>query len=329
MSTSTPVIAPFYNDDEVEDLSMVNSAIAASNLPQSVITYAQQAEAQEGEAVVGVLVVDASGSMEEVRQATVDGLQLFREALMKSHERRKMHIRVILFNNKSAPWEPHGPGSPFLTLLDGDDAFMPEITLSFFRPNGLTALYAAVQEGVAAVDLLARALKEEGYDVRRVVAVVSDGFDNRSPAAVLAQLRAFVQRCVLQEGWAFLFFGLISETLLRLVADEMGMTVPTDPAEREAFSERIFRCIACKSDAEIEKAILRIDRESVLGGMGFPDSMVMAFPQDPENVRDAIGVKLSSTFVKASSGGITTGASLKSQVPDPNAVPPSSPGSFV
>ena len=210
MSNATNTLAPGgFDEDVVDDQQQLIASVAGNNLPSSVVAYAQQAEGSEGEAVAGVIVIDGSGSMQKVRKAVIEGFNTLRKVLRTSHERRKMHLRVIIFNSKVNAWEPYGSASPFLTPLEGDPSELPEFTDVVYVPYGATALYKAALEGLAAVEILAKEFEDAGYDVRRVIAVISDGFDNMSSKEDLAQLRKAVQRRTFLEKYTFLFYGII------------------------------------------------------------------------------------------------------------------------
>lgn len=312
MSGNAQVVAPFYDDDTVDDQQMVLGTIAGAHLPQAIVSYAQQAETQEGEATALVVVVDMSGSLSGKAQAVRKGLNAFREVLMKSHERRKMHIRVILFNNKWKAWEPHGPDVPFMTALKGDPHCLPEITEQVYYPSGTTMIYEPVRQGTAACELLAAALEKDGNDVRRVVVVVSDGFDNESAPGHREQLKTYVATKALSEKWSFQFYGFMDENLRDMMASNMGLVLHND-AEREALDLRIFQCVACENDPEVEQAMKRLDPQTVVGGMGFLKTMVQAFPSDPDTLMSVLGFRMSSSVLRASAGKIKAAVPLAAQ----------------
>jgi hypothetical protein len=333
MDKNKQIISPFYSDDDEEAGQIIIAGLSSSNLPSAIIATAADASTQEGEAVAGVIIIDASSTMHPNREAVVDGMNIFREAIIKSHERRKMHLMIIFFDSEAKIWKPYGEDQPFMTAVEGDPLCIPKFTLDIYNMDqfhAMTALYGADLIGMASADLLAKAMEEEqGADVRQVITTIGDGFDNSSQKGNLAQVRKLNNIKALREDYLTMFYGLISPALRLGVASSIpgtDLSSMTDP-EIEEFDERIFKAIACKGgDTEMEKAITNIEDRGELGGMGIPENMVAVFPSDAEEIRKMIGIKMSTTFIRGTRGQINANVPIKQQGdPDPN----TPPGSFV
>ena len=319
MSEKQNQIAPFY--DEEDEVQIITAGLAGSTLPSRVTSLAKTAHSQEGEAVIGVIVIDASSTMYPNRQAVVDGLREFREAVMKSHERRKMHLMVIIFDGKTHVWKPHGADVDFMTVVEGDDHLLPEFTLEMYNMDphsAMTAVYSASLEGISSIDLFSSVVEEDrGWDTRQILVVVGDGFDNSSDKGHLAKLRKLVTTRRLRENWTGIFFGIVSNELREAVAANLaGAGELRSPEQKKEFDTRLFRAIACGDDADMEKAIRFVEKRGELGGMGFHENMVMAFPDDPDEIRKLLGVRMSSTFIRASQGKIVATQPIGEQITD-------------
>ncbi len=333
------VVVPFYDGDEADLAQAITAGVAASALPTVVAQSAATAQSSEGEAIVGAIVIDRSGSLEKKKLAVVEGVRLFRTAVMKSTERRKMQLAVLFFNHGVAEWNPFGTPDPFMSMVEGHARCMPELAEAAYKPSGSTALYKAYLQAVASCDLMAKSVEESlGVDVRQVIIGVGDGFDNNSTKDDLMHLRSIIKRRRLQENWTGMFFGICDPEMLEAVATLVGRSWHGMAAdEQKAFELEVFRAVGCGTeDKRLAKAINAIahgNTHANMGqfgnddvGMGLSENLVETFPSDGDEIRDMIGVKMSSTFIRASQGKITANVPLAQQMATPD---PAGSGSFV
>lgn len=324
------VVAPLYDDeDDPNVVQAITSGLASSNLPNKIMHLASTAPTQENEAIVGVVVIDASSTMYPNREAVVEAMNIFRAQLMKSKERRKMSVMIIFFDSEVRVWKPwltQGDDTSFMTVVEGDPHCMPEFTSDVYNMDpryAMTALYDATLEGMASADLMASAIADDeegqGADVRQICILVGDGFDNSSRRGSLTHCRNLITARALRENAAVIFFGIISDELRGQVATKLGINLSgRSPEEIEEFNDRIFQTIAFGADSEIETAIRAIEGRGELGGMGIPKTMVMTFPSDPEEIQGQLGIKMSSTFIKGTAGQIKATQPLKQQIAGPD-----------
>jgi len=137
------------------------------------------------------IVLDKSGSMESVRQATIDGFNRFR------HDQLEMGgdalVSLTLFDSVVAEV---CSAVPLRELTDLDR--------TTYRPDGMTALYDAVGAAIARTDALiaTKAVQPE----RVLFAIITDGQENASHtyerAAIFDMVRAHEEA-----GWSFVFLG--------------------------------------------------------------------------------------------------------------------------
>ena len=137
------------------------------------------------------IVLDKSGSMESVRQATIDGFNRFR------HDQLEMGgdalVSLTLFDSVVAEV---CSAVPLRELTDLDR--------TTYRPDGMTALYDAVGAAIARTDAL---IATKVVQPERVLfAIITDGQENASHtherAAVFDMVRTHEEA-----GWSFVFLG--------------------------------------------------------------------------------------------------------------------------
>lgn len=116
------------------------------------------------------IVTDVTGSVsgfeDVLRNAVIDAVH----ACGKSPRADNLLVRFTTFN--TAIQEVHG----FKTLRQID----PQKDYAPFRCDGMTALYDAVKESIAATNEYAKVLTDNDFDVNGIVFIITDGMDNRS-----------------------------------------------------------------------------------------------------------------------------------------------------
>lgn len=331
MSNVKSIIAPFYDDDDNQagTTAIITAAVAASSVPSFIMSNASTSQAAGGQAVIGGILVDRSGSREALSGAITQGLNAFRNKLMKTSQRRVMNLRIAGFNHGYLPWEPLStPTKPvsFMTLLDGTQKCMPEVKT--LRMGGSTALYESSLTMLGEIDLYGRKVQdEEGHDVRRVMVIDSDGFDTDGDISTLLNLQKTIKGYMVGETWTVMFFGqmddLYLERIARFLSKNFGSMSDADKLE---LAQQVYTVVASgtKHHPDVARAIESVTRElqgrsTVLhtDGMGIPASMVMVYTSASDDVIDALGLKMSSSFIKASAGKINVNISLAQQAATP------------
>lgn len=137
------------------------------------------------------IVLDKSGSMEPLADATIEG-----------------------FNRFKAEQTEAGPDAVVsLTLFDGEVnevcsavplRELPDLDAGVYRPEGCTALYDAVAHAIGRTrELLAAATVTPD---RVLVAIITDGEENASRTTGRAAVFDMIRACQ-EEGWVFVFMG--------------------------------------------------------------------------------------------------------------------------
>ncbi len=147
--------------------------------------------------VHNLLIIDESGSMGPLREATIDGvnqvLNTIRQAQHDLAESQKHYVTIVTFDSFT--------GSNVSTLVDN----VPIAQVGKFdqySPGGGTPLYDAVGYSLTRLE---QQLK--GKDLATaVVTIVTDGMENSSREYTLDKVRELIARLTAQ-GWTFSYMG--------------------------------------------------------------------------------------------------------------------------
>lgn len=150
-----------------------------------------------------IILLDKSGSMNVIREATVKGINDFIDEVQKTPG--EGYWTLIQFDDRSSA---HGAGEefPHVTFARKMDAECPRLTLDGYRPRGSTAL-------VDAVCLTINRIKDRLKDTdpakrpRIMFVIVTDGEENSSKEFTSDQLREMTAEAEAKLGWKFLYLG--------------------------------------------------------------------------------------------------------------------------
>ena len=115
------------------------------------------------------VVVDTSSSVSRFASQLRAAVKAIVGSCKRNPRAENLLVRVVTFDTDLA--ELHG----FKPLADIDTGAYDALD-----PGGMTALYDACFDAVAATEQYARVLNDQDYDVNAAVYVVTDGADNRS-----------------------------------------------------------------------------------------------------------------------------------------------------
>lgn len=169
-----------------------------------------------------VVIVDKSGSMQNLRADVVGGFNTFVE------EQKKL------------------PGEAVLTLVQFDTAYAVPIdrqpvkaigplTLENYLPGGSTALLDAVGKAVTA--LRDRTTKDD----KAIVCIMTDGEENASTEFKKADIKSLIDSMTKERGWQFVFVGANQDSFheagqLGISAQATSNFAPTAAGTRAAYS---------------------------------------------------------------------------------------------
>lgn len=183
MNTSKALVTQSLNSALTDgDLSATSHQILVENLDANTLAGAQGVspeELVEDRVTLVVPVVDATGSMTSEAHVLRAEYNKMLDALSKSKARDTILVSSWLF--ETTPTLLHG----FVSL---DDAV--KLDDRNYSPGGMTAMYDAVLDVFTSTTAYAKSLLDQGYRVRVVVVVLTDGEDNssRTRASEIAQV---------------------------------------------------------------------------------------------------------------------------------------------
>ena len=154
--------------------------------------------------VVG-FVLDESGSMEEVREATVSGFNEYLGSL-KNDETPTL-LSLWSFNSGGVK-----------TLYDFEDvSSVPEMSVRQYRPNNLTPLYDSIAKGIYEIQVYLNS-RQGKWNV--IFTIMTDGYENSSQMYSRREIIDLIQEKE-KEGWMFMYLGANQEAWE--VAESMGI----------------------------------------------------------------------------------------------------------
>lgn len=202
-------------------LSLALCAMAVSCAPKSTpIT-----------AIHNLLILDASGSMQELTQAAVDGvnrtIKTIREA-QDSCAYMTQYFSLVQFNAKK------DEKARITTLIkDTPIAELPdEFSVNQFKPYGMTPLYDAVAGAVKGIE------KKVGKNEVVLVTIITDGIENASRSYDAGDIKILVGKKK-RLGWTFTYIGANQKS--SQVATQMGIDNYMDYMRTNADLERMWR----------------------------------------------------------------------------------------
>jgi Mg-chelatase subunit ChlD len=147
-----------------------------------------------------VLVVDRSGSMAEIRDDTIGGVNAF--IAEQRREAGRARLTLVLFDHE------------YLVVWSGVDiANVALLDRSTFVPRGNTALLDAWGRAMAETSARIESLAEAERPDAVVFAVVTDGYENASKEYSGEAVFEAVDRHTRDDGWQFVFLGAYQDAV--------------------------------------------------------------------------------------------------------------------
>ncbi len=159
--------------------------------------------------VFNLIIVDESGSMNNIREATISS---FNELIQDYKQQNKEfpeqeHYVTFLSFNSSGIKEYH-----IKDLVEN----VAELNLKVYRPAGLTPLYDAIGHGIS----LQEKMLVEG-DLNRVeVTILTDGLENASKEYTHSMIKALIE-AKKEAEWSFTYMGTDHD--VEAVASELNI----------------------------------------------------------------------------------------------------------
>lgn len=146
------------------------------------------------------VVLDRSGSMMSVKQATIDGFNEF----LNAQKQVPGECRVLL-----AQFD-----DDYEIVLDKVLADVPPLNDSTFQPRSMTALFDAMGKMIVDLGKKLEALPEVERPGRVLLATITDGYENASKEFTQKDIKRLVEQQTSQYQWDFVFIGANQDAVL-------------------------------------------------------------------------------------------------------------------
>jgi hypothetical protein len=154
------------------------------------------------------LVLDASGSMSSIRQATISTMKEFFESLKSSED--KTVIDLWQFDDRVRH------------LIKGADIENGGVrAIERYTTRGCTALYDAICIGIDELGRKFAAMEERDRPDAVVFAILTDGFENASQRFCVEDVKTRIQHQTEKYSWTFRFLAANQDAVL--TGQEMGL----------------------------------------------------------------------------------------------------------
>ena len=203
----------FKKDDnqQTSEEQKVESQLAASESPQPTNVEVKQTEQSKKESeskenemnqgkarIYNLIIVDESGSMSHLREATLSGINETISTIRSAQEEfmttQEHTLTLVTFDS--------GSNRPDVRTMIDNQPISGVIDFKDYMPNGCTPLYDAMGQSLTH---LHDHIKDD-KDATAVVTVLTDGLENASREWDAAGLRRLIEQ-LKSEGWSFAYMG--------------------------------------------------------------------------------------------------------------------------
>ena len=149
--------------------------------------------------IYNLVILDESGSMESIRQQSLDGVNDLISSIRKAQEQHpddNQRFCLVTFDSGSGSDRPNV--RPIVNSARIEE--VEDLTLSQYHPDGCTPLYDAIGYSVTSL----KRLVKEGDNV--LVTVITDGYENDSKHYNNRSVKELVES-LSGKGWVFTYIG--------------------------------------------------------------------------------------------------------------------------
>lgn len=164
--------------------------VVQSNAGQSVFIPLESQVNKETLRTYIAIVLDKSGSMNDIKDATIKGFNSQVDSIVKEAV-GKVYLSLITFSSQVEP-----------VFINQPPSYLTKLTRENYRPNGWTALYDAVGHAINRLDYTAEDVGNAAF----LVIIVSDGGENYSKEFKYT-LPAMIKRKQQTGRWTFVYVG--------------------------------------------------------------------------------------------------------------------------
>ena len=159
-----------------------------------------------------VIVLDRSGSMEVVREATIESFNQF--IIRQKAAPGEASVYFVQFNTE------------YQVLFDKPIADAPTLSYLTYQPNGGTALYDAVGHTIDTIGQRFSVMPEPERPGKVIFVVLTDGEENSSRRYSQMMIADRVEHQRTKYGWEFVFLGANQDAVMTA----RGLAIPHQAA---------------------------------------------------------------------------------------------------
>lgn len=148
------------------------------------------------------IVLDRSGSMVAVCDATISGFNEFVEGQKKAPG--DANLTLIQFDTEN----------PYEVVFDRAIAEVPKLTAETYVPRGGTPLHDAIGQAITKLGAKLKSMSEVERPAKVVVVVMTDGMENSSREYRAPQIAEMIKHQREVYKWEFLFLGANQDAIL-------------------------------------------------------------------------------------------------------------------
>jgi uncharacterized protein YegL len=208
-----------------------------------------------------VIVLDRSGSMEVVREATIESFNQF--IINEKAKPGEARVYFVQFNTQ------------YQVLFDKPIADAPTLSYLSYQPDGGTALYDAVGHTIDAIGQRLSAMRESERPSKVIFVVLTDGEENSSRRYSQMMIAERIEHQRNKYGWEFVFLGANQDAVMTA----RGLAIPARAAmSYRASPEGVFGSIQAVESfmddyrAGGQAAFSEAHRAAAMGGIVDPDA---------------------------------------------------------
>jgi hypothetical protein len=176
------------------------------------------------------VILDRSGSMGSVKQATIDG---FNEFVNK--QKTNTNPTKLLLTQFDDVYE---------ILYNRDVKEIQNLDNDTYQPRGTTALFDAIGKTVTDLGRELAVKTPENRPDRVVVVIITDGYENASKEYRQPQIAEMIKHQREKYSWEFVFLGATQESVL--AAQSFGMAAGMSAAYNSSNPSAVYRTMSAK-----------------------------------------------------------------------------------
>ena len=159
-----------------------------------------------------VFIVDASGSMGNLRRNTINGINsvIEKQRIEQGKENSRVYLTTIIFNHE-------------IKIVHDRVDFknVQNMSKRDYRPGGRTALYDTIGKTIQYISKLHKDIRETDIPHKTSFVIITDGMDNHSVDYTCSKVKDLIMKKKLR-GWEFVFLGANIDS--EIEAEKIGIS---------------------------------------------------------------------------------------------------------